>query len=70
MFTYEKIANLHMNITTQFLDSSESFLSNYSFQDNIPDVLLEGFWLNSMVICFLYSVCSLGSKTLFIVKLS
>lgn len=34
-----------MNITTQFLDSSESFLSNYSFQDNIPDVLLEGFWV-------------------------
>jgi len=43
MFTYEKIANLHMNITAQFLDSSESFLPSYSFQDNIPDVLLEGF---------------------------
>ena len=43
MFTYEKNANLHMNITAQFLDASESFLPNYGFQDNIPDVLLEGF---------------------------
>lgn len=36
MFTYEKIANLHMTIMARFIDSSGSFLPNYSFQDNIP----------------------------------
>lgn len=29
-----------MNITAQFFHASESFLPNYSFQDNILDVLV------------------------------
>lgn len=41
-----------MNIMAQFLDSSESFLPNYSFQDNILDVLLEEFCVEVRVNLF------------------